>query len=69
MSVWFEVSDKIECTIQQVKNTFENQGEYYVGVISLMPGLLGFFNRSFGKSNKGNAFLASYENYFEQQNE
>jgi len=69
MSVWFEVSDKIECTIQQVKNTFENQGEYYVGVISLMPGLLGFFNRSVGKSNKGNAFLASYENYFEQQNE
>ena len=39
MSVWFEGSNKIECTIQQVKNTFKNQGEHYVGVIRPMPGL------------------------------
>ena len=39
MSVWFEGSDEIECTIQQVKEALENLGEHYVGVISLMPGL------------------------------
>ena len=150
MSIWFEGNSEIECNIQQVKNAFENQGEHYVGVISLMPGmtsvelveqgsdfvtiktneglmkrtnitkrieaesvvvefdeeyqagskvttnshfldefstidtgvqhrtvmsgveasgLLGFFYRKFGKSNTGNAFLASYKTYFEQQNE
>ena len=39
MSVWFEGSDEIECNIQQVKQAFENHGEHYVRVISLMPGL------------------------------
>ena len=39
MSVWFEGSNEINCTIQQVKNAFENHGEHYVGVIGLMPGL------------------------------
>ena len=39
MSVWFEGSNEIECTIQQVKHALENHGEHYVGVISLMPGL------------------------------
>lgn len=32
------------------------------------PGLLGFFYRTFGSSNTGNAFLTSYKTYFEQQN-
>ena len=39
MSVWFEGSNEIECSIQQVKHALENYGEHYVGVISLMPGL------------------------------
>ena len=39
ISVWFEGSGEIECTIQQVKQALENQGEHYVGVISLMPGM------------------------------
>lgn len=39
MSVWFEGSSEIACSIQQVKDAFENYGEHYVGVISLMPGL------------------------------
>jgi hypothetical protein len=39
MSVWFEGSNEIECNIQTVKQSFENHGEHYVGLISLMPGL------------------------------
>ena len=39
MSVWFEGSNEIECTIEQVKNAFEIYGEHFVGVVSLMPGL------------------------------
>ncbi len=39
MSIWFENFDKIECSIQKVKQSFNNYGEHYVGVISLMPGL------------------------------
>ena len=39
MSIWFEGSDEIECDIQQVKDAFENYGEHYVQVVSLMPGL------------------------------
>ena len=39
MSVWFEGSNEIDCNIQQVKQSLENLGEHYAGVISLMPGL------------------------------
>ncbi len=39
MTVWFEGSEEIECDIQHVKQSLENLGEHYVGVISLMPGL------------------------------
>ncbi len=39
MSVWFEGTNEIECNIQRVKQSLENLGEHYVGVISLMPGL------------------------------
>ncbi len=39
MSVWFEGSSEIECDIQEVKDSLENYGEHYVGVISLMPGM------------------------------
>ncbi len=147
MSVWFESSNEIECNIQQVKQSLENHGEHFVGVISLMPGLtsvelveqgsdfviirtneglmkrtniskrieaesvvvefdeeyqagsmvtakshfldefttsdtgvkhrtvisglqapglMGFFYRNFGKASTGNAFLKSYQTYFEK---
>ena len=39
MSVWFEGSKEIDCNIQQVKQSIENHGDHYVGLISLMPGL------------------------------
>lgn len=39
MSIWFEGMTEINCTLQQVKQSLENLGEHYVGVISLMPGL------------------------------
>ena len=39
MSVWFEGSSEIDCTIQQVKDSLEDFGAHYTGVISLMPGL------------------------------
>ena len=41
MSVWFEGSNEIECNIQEVKHSFENHGDHFAGVISLMPGLTG----------------------------
>ena len=39
MSVWFEGASHIDCEIQEVKQAFENCGEYFVGVVSLMPGM------------------------------
>ena len=39
MSIWFENYNEIDCDIQKVKQSFNNYGEHYVGVISLMPGL------------------------------
>ena len=39
LSIWFDGSDEIKCNIQQVKNALENIGEYYRGVIKLMPGM------------------------------
>jgi hypothetical protein len=39
MSVWFEGSNEIVCSIQQVKDSLENFADHYVGVISLIPGL------------------------------
>jgi hypothetical protein len=149
MSIWFEGSTEIECNIQQLKRAIKDIGNFYVGVISHMPGLtsvelvehgadfvtiktneglmqrtnisqsiegervvvecdeeyqagskvttkahfldeftasgigvnyqtvissleapgfLGFFYRNFGKSNTGNAFLAAYKAFLEQQN-
>ncbi len=149
MSIWFEGSIEIGCSLQQVKTSFENLGDHFVGTVSLMPGLasvelveqgqdyviiktneglmkrnnisktidtdrlivefdeeyqagsmgtvkthyqnefrtrdpgiehrtvlsgveapglLGFFYRTFGKSNTGNAVLKSYQAYFEKQN-
>jgi len=34
MSIWFESHNEIECNIQKVKQSFNNYGEHYVGVIS-----------------------------------
>ena len=39
MSKWFEGSIEIDCSIQQVTASFENLGDHYVGIVSLMPGL------------------------------
>ena len=39
MSVWFEGSIEIDCSIQQVKHSLDDTGELFVGVTSLMPGL------------------------------
>lgn len=39
MAVWFEGSNEIESNIQQVKDSLEDLGAHYTGVISLMPGL------------------------------
>lgn len=39
MDIWFEGSVKIECDIQQVKQSLENLGDHYVGLVKLMPGL------------------------------
>ncbi len=39
MSVWFEGDGEIDCDIRQVERAFDNPGELYVGVISVMPGL------------------------------
>ncbi len=39
MSVWFEGDNDIDCSMQEVKHALENLGEYFVGVISLMPGM------------------------------
>lgn len=39
MSIWFEGSGEIECNIQQVKQSVENVGEHFAGIVSHMPGL------------------------------
>lgn len=39
MSIWFEGSREIGCNIQEVKTSFENLGEHYLSIVSLMPGL------------------------------
>ena len=39
MSIWFEGSNEIMTSIDQVKVSYENLGEHYVGVVSLFPGL------------------------------
>ena len=38
-NVWFDGSNEIECSIEQVKHSLENIGEHYVRVVSKMPGL------------------------------
>ena len=39
MSVWFEGSSEVNCSIERVKHDLENLGEHYVEVIRLMPGM------------------------------
>ena len=36
---WFEGSNKIGCTIQELKSSMEDQGKFYTDVVSHMPGL------------------------------
>ena len=39
MSVWFEGNIEIDCNIKQVKLALKSIGEFYAGIIGLMPGL------------------------------
>jgi len=39
IKVWFEGSDEIKCGLDQVKDSLENLGTHYTGVIRLMPSL------------------------------
>jgi hypothetical protein len=39
MSVWFEGSARIDCSLDHVKRSFEDPGALYVGVVESMPGL------------------------------
>ena len=39
MSVWFEGSNEIDCTLEDVKHAIGDLGEHYVGVTGLLPGL------------------------------
>jgi len=39
MKVWFEGEGDIACDMQQIQEALENPGEYFVAVVSLMPGL------------------------------
>jgi len=36
---WFEGSNTIECSFQDLKQSIENHGRFYAGVISFMSGL------------------------------
>lgn len=39
MTVWFDGSGDINCSIDDVKRSFGDLGEHYVGVVGLMPGM------------------------------
>ncbi len=39
MSAWFEGSNEIDCTLEQVKRAVGDHGAHLVGVVGLMPGL------------------------------
>jgi len=37
--IWFTGSNQVSCNLDHVKNSVEDLGEHYLGIISLMPGL------------------------------
>ena len=39
MSVWFEGTSELRCTLEDVKQSLSNPGEHYLEVTRLMPGL------------------------------
>ncbi|MDH3730049.1 MAG: hypothetical protein OES13_02820 [Acidimicrobiia bacterium] len=39
MSVWFEGEGGIDCSLEQVEHAVGNPGEFFMGVVRLMPGL------------------------------
>lgn len=39
MAEWFEGSGEIDCTIEDVKDGIADPGQFFVGVVSRMPGL------------------------------
>lgn len=40
MSVWFEGENELECDIEDVKQSLEDLGAHFVGVVSCMPGMI-----------------------------
>ena len=38
-AIWFQGSGEIDCSIDTVKDSLENLGEYFTGVIGLMPSM------------------------------
>lgn len=62
MAEWFEGSGEIDCTIEDVKDGIADPGQFFVGVVSRMPGLT-----SVDSSKMGNAFLSAYKAYLETE--
>jgi len=39
MSVWFEGENEISCSLDHVRQAVDDTGEYFTGIVRLMPGL------------------------------
>ena len=39
-TIWFKGSSKLNCSIQKIKNSLKDYGKHFIGVNSLMPGLI-----------------------------
>lgn len=39
MSVWFEGRGQIDCSIGDVAHSLDNPGEFFVGIVKLLPGM------------------------------
>ncbi len=39
MAVWFEGSNEIQCSIEDVKQSVQDLGKHYLGVVGCMPGM------------------------------
>jgi carbon monoxide dehydrogenase subunit G len=38
-TIWFEGSNEIHCSLEEVKDSIANLGKHFSGIISLMPGM------------------------------
>jgi hypothetical protein len=39
--IWYDKSNEIACTIENISKSLKNPGEHFLGIIKLMPGLVG----------------------------